>query len=228
MPEIVHDRLTEALNYDEVTGWFTWRTKIAKSIRIGRRAGSVDSNGFRFVRIDGKDFLAQRLAWFYVKGEWPVKKLRHRDGDRDNNALDNLAEVSGSGKFPSQFDFQTAAGRQAYGRAHRAENPDLYRSKYLKRDFGIDLAEYQRMFVAQDGVCAICRQPEVAERNGRAKWLAVDHSHITGVVRGLCCSNCNPMLGFAKDSAAILRAAADYLDAYAALDNVVPLKKEAC
>ncbi len=83
------------------------------------------------------------------------------------------------------------------------------------------------MFVAQGGVCAICEQPETAQRSGRAKWLAVDHDHGTGAVRGLLCSNCNPMLGYAKDDPALLRAAASYLESHA-VSNVVPLKKDAC
>lgn len=96
----------------------------------------------------------------------------------------------------------------------------------MKRSFGIDLGEYQRMFVKQDGVCAICKQPEVSQRNGHAKWLAVDHDHTTGAIRGLLCNNCNPMLGYAKDDTTRLMAAVEYLKEYAIADNVVLLKKE--
>ncbi len=212
MPEITLDRVREAVDYDPTTGWFTWRIKTGKSVVIGKRAGSVDPNGFRYIRIDKKDFLAQRLAWFYVNGEWPKQKLKHQDEDRDNNRLVNIIEVAGSGKFPSQFDFSTKEGRYAYRRAHRAENTDMYRDKDLRKNFGIDLTEYRRMLLAQGGVCAICKQPEMAQRNGRAKWLAVDHDHVTGAVRGLLCSNCNPMIGYGKDDPARLRAGAEYLE----------------
>lgn len=226
MADITHARLLEALRYHPETGEFFWRIKTGKSVVIGKRAGSVDPNGFRYVRVDKKDFLAQRLAWFYVHGEWPAIKLRHDNGDRDDNRIANIIEVNGSGKFKGEFDFATAEGRSAYLKAHREANPDHYRQKYLRRDFGIDLAEYQRMFVDQRGVCAICQQPETAMRGGKAKWMAVDHDHATGAIRSLLCSACNQALGHMKDDPVRLRAAADYLEAHVRPGNVVPLKKD--
>lgn len=176
----------------------------------------MDPNGFRYIRIDKKDFLAQRLAWFYVNGEWPEKKLKHSDEDRDNNRFANIVEVAGSGKFPSQFDFSTKEGRYAYRRAHRSENMNIYRDKDLRKNFGISLDDYQRMLEAQGGVCVICKQPETSKRDGQTKWLAVDHDHTLGrgphSVRGLLCSNCNPMIGYGKDDPARLRAGAEYLE----------------
>jgi hypothetical protein len=209
---LTHERLLEVVCYDPATGAFTWRQRVAKNIPAGRRAGSVAPNGFRYVRIDKQDFLAQRLAWFYMTAEWPAKKLRHRDDNRDNNAFDNLIEVGGSGKFKGQFDCSTPEGKAAYSRAHREANPELYQDRYLRRDFGISLADYLELFAHQRGVCAICRQPERSKRAGKLKQLAVDHDHETGRVRGLLCSNCNPMIGYAKDNADTLRAAAIYLD----------------
>jgi len=50
---------------------------------------------------------------------------------------------------------------------------------------------WQKIFDYQGGVCYICGRPEpVAGRR-----LAVDHSHLDGLIRGLLCSKCNPLLG---------------------------------
>lgn len=69
--------------------------------------------------------------------------------------------------------------------------------------------DYQALFVAQGGRCAICkRKPEEWRR------LAVDHDHETNEIRGLLCSRCNTALGLLGDTAALLRAAADYLDGF--------------
>jgi hypothetical protein len=223
---LTHARLLEVVYYDPATGVFTWRIRVAKNIPIGRRAGSVEPSGFRYVRIDRQDFLAQRLAWFYIKGEWPQKKLRHRDYHRDNNAFDNLIEVGGSGRFKGQFDCSTPEGKAAYGRAHREANPELYQDRYLKRDFGIGLDEYTEMLLAQKGVCAICGEPETSVRNGKLKALAVDHDHATGAVRGLLCGKCNPMIGYAQDDPERLEAGAAYLRARKIGDNVVPIRKD--
>lgn len=53
-------------------------------------------------------------------------------------------------------------------------------------------------------VCAICGSTE--------KRFHVDHSHQTGVVRGLLCGPCNHTLGLMQDEPARLRAAAAYLE----------------
>lgn len=72
--------------------------------------------------------------------------------------------------------------------------------------YGLEKGEYDKLFQAQGGVCAICRQP-------RKQRLSVDHDHKTGMVRGLLCRMCNGrLLTAAKDKPEVLRAAADYLD----------------
>ncbi len=54
------------------------------------------------------------------------------------------------------------------------------RINHLKTNYGIDESVYRKMYKAQHGVCAICKQPESIE----GRQLCVDHSHITGDVRG--------------------------------------------
>jgi hypothetical protein len=41
--------------------------------------------------------------------------------------------------------------------------------------------------------------------------MAIDHSHLTGRVRGLLCKDCNLILGWVQDDPARLRAMADYV-----------------
>jgi hypothetical protein len=65
---------------------------------------------------------------------------------------------------------------------------------------------YAVLYATQGGVCAICRRA-----TGRARRLAVDHDHRTGVVRGLLCSPCNTMLGHGRDQVAFFLRAVDYL-----------------
>jgi hypothetical protein len=77
--------------------------------------------------------------------------------------------------------------------------------RYRERRFGMDPGDVEWL---DTGACWICREPEpVAGRR-----LAVDHDHATGAVRGFLCSRCNNVLGRMRDSADLLRAAADYLD----------------
>lgn len=56
-------------------------------------AGCVKSNGYRYVRIDGKDYTAHRLVWLLVHGRWP-EQVDHINRIRSDNRLLNLREVS--------------------------------------------------------------------------------------------------------------------------------------
>lgn len=213
------ERLRQIVSYDPVTGVFAWAVR-RSSRAAGARAGSVDSNGYRYIKIDGRWYMAQQLAWLYVKGEWPARYIRFNDGNGDNCAIGNLAH--------GKWDLSDPAQRRAYDVRHRKLNPMIYRRRNLKRDFGISLEQYQDAFVAQGGVCACCHKPEVSERAGKRKWLAVDHDHGDNTFRGLLCGSCNNMLGRAKDDPEILRRAAAYLESHAAKpatdSNVVPLR----
>lgn len=79
------------------------------------------------------------------------------------------------------------------------------RAYRLLRKFGITVEQYDEMFAAQGGVCAICSCPPHYKR------LAVDHNHETGQVRGLLCGWCNRSLGGFRDSTELLVSAARYL-----------------
>ena len=83
------------------------------------------------------------------------------------------------------------------------------------RLWGITQQQYDELFVAQGGRCAICRKPERAKTNSgrRVKMLALDHCHTTKKIRRLLCSSCNQGLGKFKDDPELLRCAADYLEA---------------
>ena len=85
----------------------------------------------------------------------------------------------------------------------------------LKRKFGLTLDDYNRMLNLQNGRCAICKSMNVGRKDGVK--FAVDHDHSSGQLRGLLCKRCNTMLGNAKDSIDILRAAKAYLNRHSSL-----------
>ena len=78
----------------------------------------------------------------------------------------------------------------------------------IKRDYGMLPSEYRALFESQGGACAICGSTETENK----KRLAIDHCHISGIIRGLLCDRCNRSFGFAKDSSEILRKMADYIE----------------
>lgn len=84
------------------------------------------------------------------------------------------------------------------------------RGNHIKRSYGVTLEEYNQIFEKQGGLCAICK----IHQSMLSKSLFIDHNHETGVIRGLLCSNCNFMLGNAKDSSDILSKGIAYLKSY--------------
>jgi hypothetical protein len=79
-------------------------------------------------------------------------------------------------------------------------------AKRLEDNYGIDAAEYKRIFEAQGGRCAICRNKP------RTIRFAVDHDHKSGEVRGILCKRCNhDLLGGGHDDIMVLFRAIEYL-----------------
>lgn len=106
-----------------------------------------------------------------------------------------------------------ACNAEAVRRYYR-ENPRKKLEVDLKKQYGLSLAQYERMMDEQGNRCAICGQPERRQwKNGtRPSRLAVDHDHETGRVRALLCFGCNAALGGFGHDPGRLRKAAAYLE----------------
>lgn len=87
-----------------------------------------------------------------------------------------------------------------------AKNRDRVYGYYIKRQYGMTLAEYDALLERQNGGCGICK----GGTKGRGRFH-VDHCHETGRVRGLLCAKCNILLGHADDDTKLLRSAISYL-----------------
>lgn len=87
-----------------------------------------------------------------------------------------------------------------------------YNRKFdLKKSYGITIEEYNKMFIFQNGCCAICNIHITEINSGRKKHLCVDHDHITGKIRGLLCDKCNRGIGLLQDNEEILLKAYYYI-----------------
>jgi hypothetical protein len=101
--------------------------------------------------------------------------------------------------------------KAAYYQANKEKMKEQVMRAKMYRKYGITIEEYDAMYADQNGVCAICNQPESLMLRGAIKRLAIDHCHETGKIRGLLCFSCNTALGSFKDDPAIITAALSYL-----------------
>lgn len=88
--------LKENLNYDSHTGIFSWKKSNNGRIKVGDVAGSETTKGYLHIGLKGKIHKSHRLAWLYVYGSMPTKEIDHIDGDKLNNKISNLRQVSRS------------------------------------------------------------------------------------------------------------------------------------
>lgn len=105
MPVLTNDILLSLLDYDSLTGIFTW--KIRHDVRqswngryAGRRAGyeytATGGGRYRYVPIFDWPFHEHRLAWLYMTGELPSCVVDHIDLDGTNNCWSNLRNATRS------------------------------------------------------------------------------------------------------------------------------------
>lgn len=88
-------RLKQLLSYDAKTGEFRRIAKI-KGVVVGSVAGRLMKHGYVSIGIDGGEYTAHRLAWLYVHGVWPSGYIDHINGQRCDNRIANLRDVSQS------------------------------------------------------------------------------------------------------------------------------------
>jgi hypothetical protein len=100
-----------------------------------------------------------------------------------------------------------------------AKNPAYYKQRNTVGKFGITLED---ALALQDNKCLICLKSEPTSKTGNLLAWAMDHDHACcpsgsgcpGCFRGVLCSSCNRVLGYAYDDPGILRRGADYLEAW--------------
>jgi len=102
-------------------------------------------------------------------------------------------------------------GLNAQRREKRSSDAE-FRERLIERQnerrhilvYRLSKADYDRMLIAQNGACAICKRKS-------KRRLCVDHCHVTGEVRGLICHKCNTALGLFDDDPERMVAASYYV-----------------
>lgn len=136
---------------------------------------------------------------------------RHREKVRAAQQARRAAnpETGAQNRASAAGSYQRKKERAEVDPVFREEWRLAQREVHLQKNYGLTSADYGRMYVEQGGGCAACGAPTSPDNpNG---YLHVDHSHVTGEVRGLLCKPCNQALGLLEESVDRLMGLAAYL-----------------
>lgn len=137
------------------------------------------------------------------------KKNKYMRGWRKKNRAKSRASTLKS--YYKRQKYYQEKGRKNY-------SPEKRRAYLLKSKYGMSLQDYEIIYKAQKGKCAICGNPEPKLINPKKDRLVVDHNHKTDKVRGLLCSSCNVVLGYVQDDIELLTKMIAYLNLYDAFE----------
>ncbi len=142
--DITAGYLRGILDYDELTGLFTWRYRTDREVNwnsrwAGKVAGHCNVLGYTVLKFDHlSPHFAHRLAWLYVYGEWPPDQLDHINGDRSDNRISNLRLANntdnGHNRGP-QRNNKSSGLRGVY--PHTQNNSWVARVKYKGKSYSI-------------------------------------------------------------------------------------------
>lgn len=86
--------IDQLLAYDPSTGIFRWKVDRYRQRIAGEVAGSNDGRGYIKICVMKRQIGAHRLAWFLTHRVWPHGVIDHINGDKGDNRLANLRDVS--------------------------------------------------------------------------------------------------------------------------------------
>ena len=90
------ETLQKYLTYDPKSGALLWRDNLtyAKQRPGGTPAGTMSKGGYLRTTIERSMYANNRIAWKMFYGADPKGVIDHRDGNKLNNAIDNLRDTT--------------------------------------------------------------------------------------------------------------------------------------
>ena len=96
---ITQEELKSILHYNSDTGEWIWLIDIPSRIKKGMKAGCIKKRGKKknkHIKIRQKNYIASRLAFLYMTGNFPEYEVDHKDRNPLNDSWINLRKATKS------------------------------------------------------------------------------------------------------------------------------------
>lgn len=101
--DLTAQQLRGILDYNPETGVFVRRS-------TGRAVGDKSGSGYLTIFVLGKNRNAHRLAWLHYHGRWPCHNIDHINGNRQDNRIANLRDISQSHNLQNKHHSRGVSG----------------------------------------------------------------------------------------------------------------------
>lgn len=91
---LTQEELKKYLSYNPETGVFIRTKTTSSNAKKGDVAGWSHHSGYLYIGLKNKVFMAHRLAWLYMMGEFPAGVLDHKNQIKNDNKWSNLRECT--------------------------------------------------------------------------------------------------------------------------------------
>jgi hypothetical protein len=93
----INNIVFDYFSYNPETGKIIWiKQPNSNRTKIMSEAGGINPAGYRRIMFNKKMIYAHRLAWFLYYKKQPVNQIDHINGNKDDNRINNLREVTNS------------------------------------------------------------------------------------------------------------------------------------
>lgn len=133
---LTQEYLKSVLHYSPDTGVFTNMVTRSNRAVKGKIASSVNVQGYLRIGILGKTYLAHRLVWLYMYGEFPTI-IDHINGNKVDNRLENLRECTASQNLHNRE--KPSSNTSGYKGVYKYKKTDRFYSQIMLNGKGIHL-----------------------------------------------------------------------------------------
>ena len=127
---------------------------------------------------------------------------------KEKNLVDDYYLSRKDPTLPSSYSYECKDCAVKRTTEYNKKNAYGVRSRYLKRNYGISLEDYELMIGDQNNCCAVCKATEAGGKFN--KRFMIDKSP-SGTVRGLLCNSCHTIVKEVGDNLQTLESMIEYL-----------------